>query len=154
MGVIAYKISSGVTFRYEFECGTFDLASDSGGLDGWTEIARDCDHWPSTRRTLTPYASGNKGASDIVIDFNERIGHHKYIETTDDTMRDVLDLSDINGGQLPTTPCAWMQVIQNGKKLPCSAYTVDYTTAEITIVEAWRVPGASYEVIFYAPLAV
>lgn len=153
MGVIAGKIVSGVKFIIEFECGTFDLAADSGGLDGWTEVSRDCDHWPATRRRLTPYASGPKDQSAIIFDFNDRIGHRKYFSTTDDTIRDVLDMSDINGGFLPTQPCVWMTVLQNMvREIPCEGYTIDYSTAEITILEEWRVPGAAYQVRFFAPL--
>lgn len=151
MGVIAQYIDpGGAVFKFEFECGTFDLADENSGLDGWEEIARDCDHWPATRRRLNYYASGPKSLSDAIFNFSERVRFRKYFETTDDTVRDVLSLTDVNGGKLPTNPCAWIEVYQNGKSLPCEGWSVDYTAKTITISEAWRVPGAAYEVKFQA----
>lgn len=156
MGVLAYKIvdlggGNVASFKQEFECGVFDLADESGGLDGWVEIARDCDRWPSTRRTLTPYASGNKGASDFISTFDDKIRFRKYFPNTTDAELDVLDLSDMNGGVLPAM--VWIDLYQNGKQIPTpEACTVDYDTAELTILAEWRVPGAAYEVIFQSQL--
>jgi hypothetical protein len=154
MGVLAIKTISGVVLKFEFECGTFDLAQENGGLDGWVEISRDCDRWPATRTTLTPYASGNKAQSKFLYDFSERVGHRKYFPHSGDDIIETLDMSDVNGGKLPSTPCVWMTIMQNMvRKIPCEAYTIDYTTSIITIAEEWRVPGASYEVTFFAPVA-
>ena len=151
MGVIAQYIDSGgAVFKFEFECGTFDLADENSGLDGWEEIARDCDHWPATRVRLTPYASGPKGVSDALFDFRERVKFRKYFPMTEDTEVSTLDLSDVNGGKLPSNPCAWIDVLQNGKSIPCEGWEVDYTTAIITINSEWLVPGAAYEVKFQA----
>lgn len=156
MGVIAYKIvdfsGTPISFTYEFECGTFDLADDAGGLDGWVEVSRDCDHWPATRQTLTPFASGNKNASAFLTNFDGRIRFRKYFPNTSDGEIDVLDLSDMNGGRVPSL--VWVDVYQNGKQLPTlEVCTVDYDTAELTIAAEWRVPGAAYEVIFHDNLA-
>ena len=157
MGVIAGKIidfsGTPIKFAFEFECGSFDLAEENGGLDGWVEINRDCDHWPATRRTLNPYASGPKGSSDIIFDWSDRLMHRKYFPNDTDVVFDVLDMSDVNGGYLPSNPCANMTVLQNMvRKIPCEGYTVDNVLSEITILDEWRVPGASYEVVFFAPL--
>lgn len=157
MGVLAYKIvdfggGDVVTLTNEFECGSFDLADENSGLDGWVEISRDCDHWPATRRTLTPYASGNRGSSALLTNFDDRIKFQKYFANTSDSVLDVLDLSDMNGGFLPSL--LWFVVHQNGKRLvEPNAYTVDYDTKELTIAAALQVPGAAYHVEFHAPLA-
>lgn len=153
MAVRAYRtITDGPnTYQIEhtFECGQFDLIQESNpGI--WTEIWRDCDLGTKTRRTLWPYASGLKGVVDVDVTLSSRARHWKYFQGTNDDFTANLDLSDINDGVLPSGFCTWMEVYQNGKKLPCRAYSVNFATATVTIDGEWRVPGASYEVIFWA----
>lgn len=136
--------------QYTFECGQFDLMQENDpGI--WTEIWRDCDLGTKSRRTLVPFASGIKGIADVEVNLaDSRQKHRKYFQASDDSFTTDLDLSDVNGGILPAIPCAWMEVYQNGKKLPCEGYTVDYTTPKVVINSEWTVPGASYEIIFWA----
>lgn len=149
MAVRAYKIVSGYRLEYTFECGQFDLANENGA--GWTEIWRDCDLGARARRTLYPYASGLKGVADIDVNIaGSRLRHRKYFPSSDDSFTDTLDLSDTNSGQLPLDYCTWFEMYQNGKKIPCEAFTVNFGTAVVTINEAWRVPGAAYEILFWA----
>lgn len=138
------------TVYYTFECGQFDLIEENTpGV--WTEIWRDCDLGTKTRRTLYPMASGLKGVVDVDFTLPDRLRHRKYIQGTDDSFTSTLDLSDINDGVLPSDFCRWLEIYQNGKKLPCEAIEeIDFSTAVITIDSAWRIPGASYEVIFWA----
>lgn len=147
MGVVASKIIGGTAILRNWECGTFDLLQASNPGNGWVEISRDCDAWPPRRWTLYPYASGNNGqgtAGPPAGGFS--ITYRKYFpdDDTDSTISD-LDFSDINGGVLPASMCTKFRLYQNGKKLPCEAYTTDYDASTVTILEAWRVPGASYE---------
>lgn len=151
MGVLASKIIGGTAVLRNWECGNFDLMQANNPANGWTVISRDCDAWPKRRWTLYPYASGNNGQGQagppggaLTVKFR------KYFQTLTDTTRETLDMSDINGGLLPSAPCTHLWVIQNGKPLPCEGYTIDFDTALITILEDWRAPGASYEVRFDA----
>lgn len=142
---------SGTPYKieYTFECGQFDLMQENGAA--WTEIWRDCDIAGKLRRSLYPYASGLLSYADIKVDVSgQRLRHRKYFQTTDDTWRTTFDLSDVNGGVLPLDVCTYMEVYQNGKKIPCEAYTVNYSTAIVTLSTNWAVPGASYEVLFWA----
>lgn len=149
MAVRAYKIVSGYPIEYTFECGQFDAMQANGA--GWTEIWRDCSIGGRLRRTLYPYASGLLGYADLNVNIsNSRQRHQKYFQETGDAWASSLDLSDVNGGFLPLDPCSYIEVYQNGKKLPCSAITVNYSTSTITIASEWLVPGASYEVLFWA----
>lgn len=139
------------TFQIEhtFECGQFDLIEENNpGV--WTEIWRDCDMSTKNRRRLTPYASGLKGVADIEITIPSRARHWKYFQASGDDFTDELDLSDVNDGVLPTDFCRWMEIYQNGKKLPCHAYEINHTTSTVTITAEWTVPGAAYEVVFWA----
>lgn len=68
----------------------------------------------------------------------------------DEDFVSLLDLSDVNSGLLPVDYCVWMEVIQNGKKLPCEAFSVNFALSSVEIESEWTVPGASYEVIFFA----
>lgn len=149
MAVRAYATISGYTIEKTFECGQFDLMVDSGNPDGWTEIWRDCDLGTKDRRRLWPYASGLKGTVDLDITLPERARARKYFQASDDTFTDDLDMST-DFDTLPTDPCVWIEVWQNGKKIPCEGFTVDYGTLIITINSEWRVPGASYEVFVWA----
>ena len=149
MAVKAYKVISGKKVEALFECAYFDSMQLGGG--GWTEIWRDCDQYTQKRRTLWPFASGPKSYLDLEVAVADtRLKHRKYFPSDDDNWTSELDLSDVNSGVLPSDGCIWMEVWQNGKKLPCEAYTVDFGTAIVTINEAWRVPGAAYEVLFWA----
>jgi len=139
------------TYRIEhtFECGQFDvIQANNPGV--WTEIWRDCDLGTKNRRTLWPYASGIKGVVDANANMQLRGRHWKYFPSSNDDFTATLDMSDVNCGQLPTDPCAWVEILQNGKKLPCSAFTINFVTSIITILAEWRVPGAAYEVLFWA----
>ena len=138
------------TIYHTFECGAFDLiAENNPGI--WTEIWRDCDLGTKNRRTLWPFASGLKGVADVEVNLADtRQKHRKYFPASDDSFTTDLDLSDVNNGILPANPCAWMEVYQNGKKLPCEAYTLNYATPKVVIGGEWAVPGAAYEVIFWA----
>lgn len=139
-----------VTIYRTFDCGQFDSMIANGNTD-WTEVWRDCDLATKQWRPLWPYASGFKGVADVEINLaDSRQKHRKYVQASDDTFTSEIDLSDINAGILPINRCTWMDVFQNGKKLPCEAYEVDYTLAKITIETEWRAPGASYEVLFWA----
>ena len=146
MGVIASKIIGGIAILRNWECGTFDLLQASDPGNGWVEISRDCDAWPKSRWTLYPYASGNNGQGQSAPPLgNLEVTFRKYFPNeTDDTISE-LDFSDINEGRLPASMCTKFRLYQNGKKLPCEAYSTDYGTTVITILEAWRVPGAAYE---------
>jgi len=147
--VIAYKIIGGTAITRNWECGTFDLLQESSPGNGWVEISRDCDAWPQRRWSLYPYASGNNGQGSIAPPAgNFTIKFRKYFPNTEDDTVSVLDMSDINAGILPSSPCTHLWVIQNGKPLPCEAYTIDYGTSEIAISSAWQAPGMSYEVRF------
>lgn len=149
MAVSAYKIVTGVRIERLFECGQFDLLQENGG--GWTEIWRDCDYLLRTSRTQWPFASGQKGAVEANIAVSDtRLRHRKYFPSDEDNFTSTLDLSDVNNGVLPSDVCAWMEVWQNGKKLPCEAFEVNFTTAIVTLFEGWLVPGAAYEVLFWA----
>lgn len=152
MGVLAYKIVGADQVQRDWECGTFDLMVDSDPSHGWVVIARDCDSWPA-RRTLTPYASGMKtgGKTSIATNLNPSTPYRKFFSNTDDTILTTLDFSDINGGVLPPNPCNQMFLFQDGVKMPCSAYTIDYLTSVITIDTAWQTPGAAYEAVYFAP---
>ncbi len=138
------------TIYHTFECGAFDLiAENNPGI--WTEIWRDCDLGTKNWRKLWPYASGKKGVVDVEVNISgTRQRHRAYTQPGDDSFVSTLDLSGVNGGVLPPNPCVWMDLYQNGKKLPCEAFTLNYSTAIITILEEWRVPGAAYEVLFWA----
>ena len=156
MGVIAIKVISGTQVQHEFECGAFDLMMESDPGNGWAEVSRDCDAWVD-RWGLYPYASGNKGRSGAFPSSpasDPRLPFRKFFPAVDDEFTAVLDFSDINNGILPLTPCSQMFLYQNGKKLPCEAYTVNYGTSALTVAEAWRVPGAAYEAQYFAPLWV
>jgi hypothetical protein len=146
MGVIASKIIGGTAILRNWECGTFDLLQASDPGNGWVEISRDCDAWPKSRWTLYPYASGNNGQGQSAPPLgNLEVTFRKYFPNeTDDTISE-LDFSDINEARLPASMCTKFRLYQNGKKLPCEAYSTDYGTTIITILEAWRVPGAAYE---------
>ena len=149
MAVSAYKIESGQRVERLFECAAFDAMQASGGT--WTEIWRDCDQYTMRRRTQWPFASGPKAylvANTAVAD--TRLRHRKYFPSDGDNFTSELDLSDTNSGVLPTDTCLWMEVWQNGKKLPCEAYSTNFGTSIVTINAAWLVPGAAYEVIFWA----
>lgn len=152
MGVLAFKVISGTPVTREWECGTFDLMDESDPSHGWTEISRDCDSWPR-RRTLYPYASGmhTGGRTGSATTLDASVPFRKYFANTTDTILTSLDFSDINGGILPVSPCAQMELYQNGLKLPCEAYTVDYSLSTISILTAWLVPGAAYEAVYFAP---
>lgn len=155
MGVLAYKIMSippDVTIQREWECGTYDLMVESGNADGWTEVSRDCDKWPS-RQTLYPYASGmhTGGNSVIATTLDPGIPFQKEFPNTDDSIITELDFSDMNGGVLPVSPCSQMWLYQNGVKMRCGQYVVDYGTATIAIVSDYQVPGAAYEAVYFAP---
>ena len=145
-------ISDGVdTFSIEhtFECGTFDLITENNPGDR-TEIWRDCDLGTKNRRTLWPYSSGLKGVVDLDFTMPSRARHWKYFQATNDDFTATLSMTDINCGVLPPDFCTWLELYQNGKKLPCRAFTINFLTSIITILEEWRVPGASYEVVFWA----
>lgn len=151
MAVLATKVLFGKPATRYFECGQFDILQESGG--GWTELWRDCDIWTSARRTLWPFASGPKGsASAVVVSIADtRTRFRKYFPATaDEEFMSVLDLSDVNSGLLPVDYCVWMEVLQNGKKLPCEAFSVNFALSRVEIESEWTVPGASYEVIFFA----
>lgn len=148
MAVRAYATISGFTIEHTFECGQFDLMLENGNAEGWVEIWRDCDLATNQRRRLWPYASGLKGTADIDITLPDRARARKYFQAVDDTFTDVLDMST-DFDTLPSDPCVWIEIYQNGKRLPCESYTVDYDTLEITINTEWRVPGASYEVFVW-----
>lgn len=152
MAVRAYKIVeiSGTDYRIEhsFNCGVFDLMTE-GGTNEWTEIWRDCDIWVN-RQTEYPYASGPRAHWHVENTITEESRHRAYFLASDDTFTSTLDLSDTNDGVLPSDVCRWMEIYQNGKKLPCEGYSVDPDTSVVTISSDWRVPGASYEVIFWA----
>lgn len=155
MAVIAYKIftngSDSYRVEHAFNCGQFDLLDESQPGHGWVEVWRDCDLMIPERRTLFPFASGPKGVveSDIQI-ADTRLRHYKAFEDTGDSFTATLDMSTVNDGILPTDVCAYMDLYQNGKWLPCRAYTVNHSTSTITINSEWRVPGASYDVVFWA----
>lgn len=153
MAVRAYKIisASGTPYRieYTFECGQFDLMQANGAA--WTEIWRDCDIAGKLRRSLYPFAAGLLSAADVKVDISgQKLRHRKYFATTDDTVRTALSLSDVNGGVLPLDICTYIDVYQNGKKIPCEGFSINHSTSTITIAAAWAVPGASYEVLFWA----
>lgn len=154
MAVRAYReLTDGpvtATIEHTFECSTFDLITENEpGI--WTEIWRDCDMGTRSRRRLWPYASGLKGTADVDITIPARQRHWKYFQGTNDDFVTDLDMSDINGGVLPGDFCRWMEVYQNGKKLPCRAYTIQHTPPATVLIDGeWTVPGASYEVIFWA----
>jgi hypothetical protein len=155
MGVIAIKTITGspdYQIQREWECGSFDLLQDSDPGNGWTELSRDCDQWPQGRRTLYPYASGNNG-SGAATNPPLFATFRKYFPETTDAEVDELDFSDVNAGVLPSAPCQSLRLYQNGKKLPCEAYSIDYGTAIVTISAGWMVPGASYEVDFDAAVS-
>jgi len=154
MGVLAYKIITGTpdyTVERDWNCGNFDLLQESQPGNGWIEISRDCDAWPQSRRTLNPYASGNNGKGGASPPAQSGPRWRKYFPELGDVEASSLDFSDVNSGYLPTSMCGNFDLFQNGKKLPCEAFTVDYPTSIVTIVSAWRVPGASYEAIYDGP---
>ena len=140
-----------VTIYHTFDCGPFD-SMVANGITAWTEVWRDCDMATKAWRPLWPYASGFKGIADVDINMADSRQRHRYYnhETTDDFVSE-LDLSTINDGFLPVNHCTWLEIYQNGKKLPCESYTIDYTLSKLTINTDWLVPGASYEVLFWAP---
>lgn len=137
------------TVEHTFECGQYDSMIANGNAD-WQEIWRDCDMGTKNRRTLWPYASGLKGVADVDIVIPGRQRHRKYFPASDDSFASELDMSDINGGFLPLNYCTYMDLLQNGKKLPCEGFGINYTLSKIVIEGEWTVPGASYEVIFWA----
>jgi hypothetical protein len=151
MAVRAYKIVSGVRVERWFECGLFDLIQETDS--SWNEIWRDCDMLTQRTRVLVPFASGPKGFVDMEVSVADtRLRHRKYFPAPEDfeEVPYLLDCSDVNNGGLPNDACAWSEVYQNGKKLPCEGYYINYTTATFVIEEVWRVMGAAYEVIFWA----
>lgn len=153
MAVLAVKNIAGNNVQRYFECGQFDLLLENGGF-GWTELWRDCDIWTQRRRTLWPFASGPKGtANAAVVSLESTLTRfRKYFPANDDDFQPVLDLSDVNDGVLcdPLKACEFIEVQQNGKKLPCEAYTVNFVLSNITVLEPWRSPGEAYEVLFWA----
>jgi len=152
MGVLASKIIDGDSVIRNWECGSFDLMGESDPANGWVEISRDCDSWPG-RRTLYPYASGmHTGGTGVqATSLDSGVPFRKYFSNTTDTILTDLDFSDINSGVLPSTPCSQMTLYQNGVKIPCEAFSVDYSLSTITINGEWQVPGAAYEAIYFAP---
>ena len=152
---MAYKIInvSGTDVRVEhaFNCGQFDKMAEDQPGNGWVEIWRDCDLMIPDRQTLIPYASGPKGVvnADVKI-ADTRLRHYFNSDGTDDAFTATLDLSGVNGGILPADHCTYMDLYQNGKLLPCQAYTVNHTTSLVTIATEWRVPGATYTIKFWA----
>lgn len=156
MGVVAIKLVSGQRIQFEFECGAFDLMMDTDPANGWEEVSRDCDAWVN-RWERYPYASGSHrgGVNGSQMAMPEPgFPFRKYFPADGDNFTATLDFSDINEGILPITPCSQMWLLQNGKKLPCEAFTINYTTSVLTILEIWRVPGAAYEAIYTAPVYV
>ena len=153
MAVRAYRtISDGsddYVIEHTFECGQF-YALDESTPGVWTVLWEDCDLGTGRRRTLYPFASGLKGVVDVNVSTPSRTKHWKYFPASNDDFTATLSMADINCGKLPSDPCGWLAIYQNGKKLPCSAYSINFVTAVITILEEWRVPGAGYEVIFEA----
>lgn len=150
MGVIAWKLitESGDTFyvEHEFECGTFDAQQETGA--GWTEIERDCDRWVN-RRTLWPYASGMRYGAPVRIVKSAANRKRKYFPAVGDEFTTELDMSDVNNGIMPANYCAYLELMQNGKVIPCEGFTIDHPNKKILINAAWRVPGAAYEVTFW-----
>lgn len=140
-----------VVVYHTFDCGQYDSMKANGDTD-WTEVWRDCDLATKQWRPLWPYASGFKGIADVEVNIaDSRQRHRKYTRPLNDTFPSEIDLSDINDGFLPANHCVYLEVYQNGKKLPCEAYTVNYSLAKIEIETEWQVPGAAYEVLFWAP---
>lgn len=151
MAVLAQKFIITKNVQRYFECGQFDLLQENGG--GWTELWRDCDVWASQRRTLWPFASGPKGSANASVIAGATLAKfRKYFPANDDDFQPILDLSDVNGGVLcePTKACEYTEVLQNGKKLPCEAYTVNFALSRIEVYGEWASPGEAYEVLFYA----
>ena len=148
MGVIATKTIGSDVLTKEWNCSTFDFMQATQPGNGWVEIARDCDR--VVRRTLFPYASGPSYFSDTAALFNEKVRHRKYFPAVDEVNTSTLNLSDVNNGLLPFDFCKWGEVYQNGKKLPCEAFALNASTAVLAINSAWIVPGAAYEVFFWA----
>jgi hypothetical protein len=151
VAVLATKTLFGFPVQRYFECGQFDLLQENGG--GWTELWRDCDVWTAQRRTLWPFASGPKGTANAVVVSiaDTRTRFRKYFPAlADEEYKSALDLSDVNSGLLPIDYCVWMEVQQNGKCLPCEAFSVNFALATVNIEAEWQVPGASYEVKFFA----
>jgi hypothetical protein len=151
MAVRAYKIVSGVRVERWFECGQFDLIQEND--TSWQEIWRDCDMLLQRTRIEVPFAAGWKGYVDMEISVADtRLRHRKYFAYPDDPeeVPAFLDCSDVNGGGLPSDVCRWSEVYQNGKKLPCEGYYINYTTSTFVIREDWRAAGAAYEVVFWA----
>ena len=146
MAVVTYKIIDGITVQRQWECGQYDLLQETSPGNGWIEISRDCDAWMPSRWTLYPYASGNNGkylATPIVGAVPLKF--RKYFPNdTDDTITE-LDISDVNGGVMPSDMCSYFWCIQNGKPLPCEALTWDSSIGKVYISSAWQVPGAAYE---------
>lgn len=151
MAVLAYKVISGVTVQKQFECGTFDLLQETSPGNGWIEISRDCDVWLPSRWSLYPYASGNNGGYFSTTNGAVVPEFVKYFPNETDDAITELDLSDINGGLMPSNPAARMNVYQSGKKLPYVALTYDNDNSKVLISTAWQVPGAAYEVVYRAP---
>lgn len=133
MGVQARKIIAlpvEHVIERNFECGTFDLLQESQPGNGWVEVWRDCDAWPKTRRTLYPYASGNNGLAISSPPQPAPAPFEKYFAATESEALFEFDLSDTNGGALPSNKTQ-IDVYQNGKWIPRRAFSVDYTTSVI-----------------------
>ncbi len=154
MAVTAYKIialPSEHTVQREWECGTFDLMNDTDPGNGWVELSRDCDAWRQQRRTLVPFASGNNGLGQVTNPYiPAMLRFYKPFIAAENEIITELDLSDINGGVLPSDLCAYFDLSQNGKEIPCTALTADYGTSIVAIDPLWQVMGANYYVKFWA----
>ena len=151
MPVTAFKIFSppDTTVIREFECGTWDALQDYQPTNGWTLISRTCDAWPSRRRTLYPYASGNNGAGATSPPIPALLPFQKTFLAAENEILLTFDFSDINGGLLPDGLAGFF-LYQNGKFIPTRALTADYGTSIVTLSSEWGVMGANYDAVYYA----
>ncbi len=152
MGVIATKILSGYQLIFEFDCSNFDNMVANGTTDGWEEVSRDCDHKPPSREwDGYPFSSKSTNTSEINLATNVGSGARVYkrFDADEDEVLTELDLSDMNGGILPTNVCAMYDVYQNGNRLSCTLWEIDFDTKLLAIGTDRQAPGVNYEVLFW-----
>ncbi len=151
MGVIATKVLSGLQLSYEFECSEFDNMVANATTDGWAEVSRDCDHRPEKRTWEGyPYASKATNTGPVkaqTVAPGARV--YKRFDADEDEIITVLDLSDMNGGLLPSDACALYDIYQNGQRLDCTLWEIDFDTALLTIGADRQAPGVNYVVLFW-----